>query len=293
MTLFILALVFASVVALVLGLGAVLLKNRPVQRRLSKPVVEASGSSLLRDRLVEGADGHSALRRRLLAAGLSSASAPATFRTIRVLVAVGAGVVSLAVISALSVELVLAQRLIMAMAMAGLGWLLPPIYLDRMADRRRDTMRVGFPDSLDLMQVCVEAGLGLDAAIAQIAEEIGKAHPLLGEQYRLLGQELRAGRNRDDALRALAERLDLDEAKAFATMLIQSDSLGTSVADALRTYAEDMRGRRMLAAEEKAQQLGVKLSLPLVGLILPALLVVIVTPAAQKIARLMWPLINR
>lgn len=294
MTVFILLLVFVSVTLLVAALGVSLLRRPPLERRLGAPAAEAGPAGLLRDRLVEGEDGTAAaMRRRLQAAGYSSAAALATFRTVRIGVALGLGGGALVLLSQSSFDLAPVQRLLMASCAAGMGWLWPPIWLDRLAARRRDAMRLGFPDSLDLLQVCIEAGLGLDAAIALVGKEIGKAHPLLGQQYQLLAHELRAGRSRDEALRAMAERLGLDEAKAFATILIQSDALGTSIVDALRAYAEDMRGRRMLAAEEKAQQLGVKMSVPLVGLILPALMLVIITPAAQKIGRLMMPLMSQ
>lgn len=293
MTLLILTLVFAACFAAVFSLGTWTLARRPLERRLGRRFPEAADGVELRREPIHADDANAAdIRGRLAAAGYDSAGASAGFRTLRLAAVAGLAVATFVGLALLAPSILPPQRLVMALAAGGFGWLVPPMVLDRLAARRRDLLRVGFPDSLDLMQVCVEAGLGLDAAFAQVAEELGAAHPALGAQYRQLGQELRAGRSRDDALRGLADRLGLDEAKAFATMMIQSDALGTSVSDALRTYAEDMRGRRMLAAEEKAQQLGVKLSLPLVGLILPALMVVIVTPAAQKLARLMWPLIE-
>jgi tight adherence protein C len=283
MNIVILALVFAAATSLALGLGALLPRGGTLARRLGMP--SAQDTILLRRRRNDDS--------RLLAAGYSSATARTTFRAARVVVGIGFGLAALAVLSTPYFGLVGMQRVIMAVSVAVAGSLLPGFHLDRLAARRQQALRDGFPDSLDLMQVCIEAGLGLDAAIAQVAEEIGAAHPLLAEHYQMLGQELRAGRCRDDALRALAARLGLDEAKQLATLLIQSETLGSSITDALRSYAEDMRKRRMLSAEEKAQQLGVKLSIPLVLFILPALIIVIVSPAAQKMARLFWPLMHR
>jgi tight adherence protein C len=288
----ILAAAFTAAAALALGVGALVLRGNPLDRRLGMPA-KAPVAADLRDRLQTDEGGGGELRRRLVAAGFAAASAMTAFRTIRISATLVLGLGALGGFTLLGPDLSPPQRLMMAMGAAAVGWLWPPLQLDRLAERRRQAMREGFPDSLDLMQVCVEAGLGLDAAIAQVGEEIGAAHPLLGEQYRMMGQELRAGRSRDDALRSLAERMGLDEAKALATLLIQSEALGCSMADALRAYAEDMRNRRMTSAEEKAQQLGVKLSMPLVAFILPALIVVILTPAAQKLSRLFWPLMHR
>ena len=279
---------FAAAFFAILGIGILLPNGSSLGRRLGMPTTErASGSTKLRDRLDDS--GTAEDPRRLLAAGFSTHASLAALRTARIACAIGLGLVGLAV---LSLEFSGLQRIIMAGSVAAIGWLLPGFILDRLALRRQQAMRDGFPDSLDLMQVCIEAGLGLDAAFAQVAEEIGAAHPLLGEQYRMLGQELRAGRCRDEALRALAIRLGLEEAKALATLLIQSEALGSSITDALRTYAEDMRQRRMLSAEEKAQQLGVKLSVPLVVFILPALITVIVSPAALKMTRLFLPMMH-
>lgn len=288
----ILALAFAAAFSVIMGIGLLLPGGSSLSRRLGMPSPHGSGGSAkLRDRLDDSGNADD-LHHRLLAAGFSSVATLSTFRTARLVMGVGFGLVGLMVLSLPFLGLVGMQRVIMAGSAAAMGWLMPGFILDRLAMRRQQAMRDGFPDSLDLMQVCIEAGLGLDAAFAQVAEEIGAAHPLLGEQYRMFGQELRAGRCRDEALRALAIRLGLEEAKALATLLIQSEALGSSITDALRTYAEDMRQRRMLSAEEKAQQLGVKLSVPLVVFILPALIVVIVSPAALKMARLFLPMMH-
>lgn len=287
---------FSAPVLLVLAVGVALAPRRSLERRLSgtpAPSPRHSGISL-RDAMARVEAGRAAgTRQRLAAAGYASPRAPLVFGLVRLASAALLAAGFLAASAALGVDLAGNQRTALTLGLAGAGAILPSLLLDRRINARRRSMHEGFPDSLDLLQVCVEAGLGLDGALSRVGEEIGGAHPLLGEQYRLMTQELRAGRNRDDALRGLAERIGLDEAKALATLLIQSEALGSSIADALRAYAEDMRARRMLAAEERAQQLGVKLSMPLIVFILPALIVVIITPAAQKMARLFWPLIER
>jgi tight adherence protein C len=140
-----------------------------------------------------------------------------------------------------------------------------------------------------MLLVCVESGLGLDGALARVADEIGRAHPLLSEQFGFIGRELRVGRDREVALRSMAERIGIDEVTSLVTLLIQTDKLGTSIGDALRAHAYEMRSTRLLRAEEKAMKLPVKLSIPLIFLILPALLLVILAPASLSIGREMFP----
>lgn len=174
-------------------------------------------------------------------------------------------------------------------AIALVGYMLPPFYVSRRIRHRQTLAREGFPDALDLLLVCVEAGLGLDAAVARVGEEIGEAHPLVGHHFKLMALELRAGKTREDALRNFADRIGIDEVMALASLLIQSEQLGSSIADTLRAAADDMRAKRMLAAEKKAQELGVKLSFPLILMILPALMLVVATPAIINIARTLLP----
>ena len=144
---------------------------------------------------------------------------------------------------------------------------------------------MGFPDALDLLLICVEAGLGLDAAIARIAQELTGAHRRLGENFALMTIEMRAGSSRRDALRNLADRLGIDEVRALVTLLNQSEELGTSIADALRVYSAEMRTRRMLRAEIKANALSVKLSIPLALFIFPVIMTVILLPVIIRIIR--------
>jgi tight adherence protein C len=143
----------------------------------------------------------------------------------------------------------------------------------------------GFPDALDLLVVCVEAGLSLDAAISRVGQEIGHAHPAIAENFMIMSLELRAGGSRADALHNLAERMGVDDVRSMVTLLLQSEELGTSIADALRLYSDDMRVRRMLRAETKAQALPVKLALPLGFFVFPTMLIVIMLPVAIRIYR--------
>jgi tight adherence protein C len=157
------------------------------------------------------------------------------------------------------------------------------------ADRRQRQIVNAFPDALDLMLVCVEAGLGLEAAFARVGMEMTTSHPLLAEQFGVVVLELRAGRSREDALRRMADRAGTDEIRAFATLLIQSTTLGSSIAQTLRTYASEMRERRRLRAEEKAHRLPVLISIPLVACMLPVMIGVLMLPAAIRVVRHVVP----
>lgn len=143
----------------------------------------------------------------------------------------------------------------------------------------------GFPDLLDLLVASVEAGLSLDAAVTRVGEELSRRYVHLGEHLRFLTLELRAGRSRRDAWSSFAERLGIDDARALATMLRQSEEMGTSLGDTLTVFSEDMRAKRMLRAEEKAMSLPAKLMVPLILFIFPCLMGVLILPAAYRISQ--------
>jgi tight adherence protein C len=165
------------------------------------------------------------------------------------------------------------------------GFYLPSAYISLRQRQRQLEILLALPDALDLLVVCVEAGLGIAAAIQRVADEIALASPQLSSELSLVNQEMLAGVARFDAMRGLARRTGVDELYALVAMLIQTDKLGTSVADALRAHAQSMRTRRRQRAELLARQAGAKLAFPLVLLILPALLVVILGPAAIQITK--------
>ena len=155
--------------------------------------------------------------------------------------------------------------------------------------RHREALRLGFPDALDMMVLCAEAGLGLDAALNRVAVEIAPAHPAMGDELARIGRELRAGKERAVVLRGFARRAGLPEVESFATLLLQSEALGTGIARTLRVQAEEMRATRLLRAEERAHTLPVKLTLPLVVCVLPAMIVVVLLPGALSILRDVLP----
>jgi len=166
----------------------------------------------------------------------------------------------------------------LVMGASALGYYLPGYYIGRRTRTLQAKYRFAFPDLLDLLMVCVEAGLSLEAALERVAREIGSASREIGINLAIMGAEVRAGRGTIDGFRGFAERLGLDEAKSLAMLLQQSLELGTDISQALRTFSDEMRDKRLSRAEEKAHQLPVKLTLPLCVFIFPTILIVVLAP---------------
>lgn len=163
--------------------------------------------------------------------------------------------------------------------MAGiLGYFLPGLVLTQKVRSKMREYRNGFPDFMDLMIVCSDAGMSMEAGIERVSKELLATYPSLAENLQLVSLELRAGRSLDDALKALSDRLSLDEVRSFATLLQQSKELGTSLAGALRVFSDEMRHKRMLLAEEKAHALPAKMSVPVTVCILPVVLMIAIIP---------------
>src|SRR5215469_8754461 len=174
--------------------------------------------------------------------------------------------------------------LVLAMA-ALLGYMLPEMWLVARVRSRQHRLRLAVPDGLDLLVICVEAGLGLDHALLRVSEELAITHPELSEELQLVTAEMRLGKTRTDALRELARRTGLDDIKSLVGMLVQTERFGTSIAQSLRVHSDDLRTRRRQRAEEMAAKLGVKMVPVLVFFIFPALMTVILGPAAIGIFR--------
>lgn len=166
---------------------------------------------------------------------------------------------------------------------AVIGFYLPNFVLRFKVKRRQRDIFESFPDSLDLIMVCVEAGLGLDAAILRVVEEMRTARPAMAEEYELLTLELRAGLPREKALRNLAARTGVEDVSMLVAMLIQADRFGTSVADSLRVHSDMLRTKRHMLAEERAAKIGTKILFPLIFCIFPSLFVVLLGPAAIQV----------
>jgi tight adherence protein C len=167
-----------------------------------------------------------------------------------------------------------------------IGYVVPRFVLKRMARRRQHRLRLSLPDALDLLVICVEAGMGLNQALVKVSEELEQTHPEMSEELKLVNLEIRAGRTRTDALRNLGERTGVDDIVSLAAMLIQTDKFGTSVARSLRVHSDSLRTERIQRAEEAAAKTTIKLIFPLLFCVFPALLVVILGPAFLNLARI-------
>jgi tight adherence protein C len=306
----ILVLLFVGIVALVFGLTEAFMRNARVRSRLDLVGDAGNGSSgggqslraerndgewkKLVDRIekmgISLADSNNdRLRQRLIAAGYTSPEAPRLFTFCR-LVLTFALPALLVLLSINRPEPPSAIKLyVMASLVAVMGLYLPNMFISAKAARRQEAIINGFPDALDLMLVCVEAGLGLEAAMDRVGRELAISHPLVSAVLGKVVLELRAGRSRQDALRRMADDVDVDEIRSFATLLIQSDQLGSSVGQTLRVYAAEMREKRRMRAEEKAHRLPVLLSVPLVACMLPVMIGVLMLSAVVRVVRDVLP----
>jgi len=231
----------------------------------------------------------SQLKSLLIAAGYRTAQAPVVFMGSRILLAVMFALAFLIFGSeaAQKKDPMFFPAFLIGSMFA--GYYGPQLWLRNMISKRKERLVNGFPDALDLMVVCVEAGLGLDQAIFRVGKEVEQGHPDLGEEFILLNLELRAGLSREQALRNLVSRTDLDDIRSLVALLIQTDRFGTSIGQALRVHSDSMRLKRRLKAEEKGAQLPVKLMIPLILFIFPALMVVIVGPGVISLMRNLMP----
>lgn len=231
------------------------------------------------------------LRDKLAAAGYTSPSAPKVFTLARFSLVIILPLLYFLFqrLSGSASETSVFQSYLYGMALAAVGLYLPNLLVTAKADRRREEITNGFPDCLDLMLVCVEAGLGLEAAMDRVGREMLSSHPLVANMLLEVTLQLRAGARRDEALRRMGEKSGVTEIKSFATLLIQSDKLGTSVADTLRVYSAEMREKRRLRAEEKAHRLPVLISIPLVICMLPTMIGVLMLPGVVQIVRVLMP----
>jgi len=232
------------------------------------------------------------LRAKMIAAGFTASYAPRVYTLVRLVLVIGLPLLVLALFWIAGSTPGLVKLYFSLVVAAALGLYIPALFVRAKADRRQREIINAFPDALDLMLVCVEAGLGLEAAFSRVGMEMTTSHPRLAEQFGAVVLELRAGRSHEDALRRLADRSGADEIRAFATLLIQSTKLGSSIAATLRTYASEMRERRRLRAEEKAHRLPVLLSIPLVACMLPTMIGVLMLPAAIRVVRSVVPALN-
>ena len=231
----------------------------------------------------------SSLKLRFTHAGIRDASAPTAFFGIKTALTLGLPVVAFVLLSVTGSTLKGSALLLAVLFAAAVGYYAPNIWLSRKVAARQREIFENFPDALDLMTVCVEAGLGTEAAMLRVADDLQFKTPVLSEEMRIVNLELRAGADRDRALRNLAIRTGVDEVDTFVTMISQAERFGTSIAASLRIHADMLRTRRRQRAEEAAAKIGLKLLFPLIFCIFPALMVALMGPAVIQVYRVLLP----
>jgi tight adherence protein C len=237
----------------------------------------------------ETSSDYSASRAKFLNAGIRRLNAPTIFWGIKIFLAVvlalGFFLARITVLNIFDTYATLGICLFLSLG----GFYLPEFWLQTKIAGRKKKLFEGLPDALDLLVICVEAGMGLDASIQRISQELQLTSPVLSEELKLLTLETRAGKPRPEALRNLALRTDLEDVNSLVTLLIQTDQFGTSVAQTLRVYSDSFRTRRFQKAEEIAARLPVKLIFPCVLFIFPSLFIVILGPALIQLFQALAP----
>ena len=227
-------------------------------------------------------DNMKVLRRRLIQAGVYDPRGVAFFFIARTALAVGLAAV-LFVFLPLAVSKGGSFFWLMVIVGGIAGYVGPSMYIDRRISARKIEHRSGFPDFMDLLVVCADSGLSMEASFERVGRELGESYPSLTANIHMTNLEIRAGKNLKDALERFAERLALEEARSFATLINQSLDLGSSITDALRVYSDDMRHKRLSRAEEKAYALPAKLAVPMMVCIFPVIFVVILLPVFVRL----------
>jgi tight adherence protein C len=221
------------------------------------------------------------LQKQLMQAGIRSKAAPGLYRTIQ-LVAMAGFPTLVAFICALSSRPVKNAIIYIILGFL-LGFILPRYVLNRMISSRKRLVTWGLADALDLMVISIEAGLGLNAAMMKVSSELKEVHPDICEEFELANLEIRVGRDRDEALRNLAERTGVADLRSLVAMLIQTDKFGTSIAKAIRAFSDSLRTKRRQRAEQAAQKAAVKLLFPLACFLFPTLFIALLGPAALQL----------
>jgi tight adherence protein C len=232
----------------------------------------------------------SPLRVKFMNAGIRHSKAPHVFFGLKTLLPLVAALPTFLVLRGTHTGMTLMFWVVCA---AAIGCYLPNIVLHYLAKGRKREIFENFPDAADLLLVCVEAGLGMDAALTRVAEEMLSKSPALAEELQLTNLEMRAGGTREKALRNLALRTGIEELASFSTMLTQADRFGASIGDSLRIFSDDLRHKRQTRAEEKAAKVPTKLLFPLVLFIFPSIIMVILGPAIINIIRTVGPMLAK
>jgi tight adherence protein C len=237
----------------------------------------------------------SAAKLRMLRAGYTSKDAVRMYHAMQFVLGITFLVLgaAFALFKSINGELTTNTMLIYTLLPGIAGYYLPRYWVDKRVEKRQTEIIEGFPDALDLMLVCVEAGQSLDQSIIRVGKESRAGYPALAEEFEMVAQEVKAGKERIAVLKDMAERVGVPDVASFVTTLIQSATFGTSVADALRVYSADMRDKRIMRAEEKANMLPTKLTLGTMLFTVPPLLVILIGPSIYGIATMLGNLANR
>lgn len=249
--------------------------NTVIVERVAKPVYKMTRPS---NRNVRR------LRRRLVKAGFASETSVQVYTAIRVTAAILLPLLVLVVLLTINYPRG-PQFVALTLLGAIFGLFIPSFILSRLITKRQQKIARALPDAIDLMVVCVEAGLGLNAALQRVGRELELVEPVLSNEMAITNREIRAGKPRDEALRNLGDRTGVDDIKSLVAMLIQSDRFGTSIASSLRVFADSMRTKRRQRAEEMVSKASIKLIFPLLLFIFPALLIVLLGPALITLYR--------
>jgi len=293
-------LVFASVFLLTFAIMRALLVRSEIKRRARlQPIADLHAErpgnggtiayeflSFVSKLLPSIAEGNSLARKEMIKAGFFSPNAVVLYHAARIVVPLGLPLLLLTALSLLPSGLSARSSLLSVVCASGLGFVCPSFYISRRQKRMRQQYRTTFPDFMDLLVVCVEAGLALQPALERIKRELASASPQFSANLHFVGLELRAGSSLAAALDSLAKRLDFEEAYSLASLLKQSEELGTSLSAALRVYSEEMRDKRYMRAEALAHALPVKITLPVGFCIFPVILVVLFLPLFIRMKQL-------
>jgi tight adherence protein C len=284
--------VFVGIFLLIAGTGILVFQNESLAQRVFAVInrrtqekkratpMESASATLSKvveklERVIPKSQAEiSVVQQRLIRAGFRSDNAVNVFYGSKALVV-------LILVVAVTVTGIAKENPVIFYVLAlGVGYLAPDFWLGRVISKRQAKIRLGLPDVLDLLVICVEAGLTLDQALARTVQELSESHPAIADEFGIVVLEQRAGRSRADAWRHVAERTDVDVVRNVVSMLIQSEQFGTSIAKILRTHSDTMRTQRIQAVEEMAAKTTIKLIFPLVFFIFPCLFVVTIGPAA-------------
>ncbi len=285
-------------IAVALALICFAIKEAITDHRLIKKRLEgnwqkeSTGTILRQNQMLENFANHltlpdedeiSKIRAKLSRAGYYSTSSVKTYYAIRVLCLIVPQIIFLLGSSLLYPQMEQKYLIGVSITLVFAGLLLPPYFITFREGQRRQQIKNGFPDMMDLTVACIEAGLGVNAAFLRVADEIGGRYPALKINLDLLNLELRAGRDRHIGMNNFANRVNLEEARSLAVMMRQSEEMGSSLGKSLRVFADEMRNKRTMRAEEKAMSLPAKMTVPLIIFIFPTILIMLLMPAGIRL----------